>query len=164
VSADPDTGAPLVFVRAIKPDIAILHVQRSDEEGNAHCWGNLGVSEEGGLASRGVVLVAEELVPREMILSDPNRVLLPSSKVVAVVHEPWGAHPSPAQGFYGRDHEFCRAYHEASRTAEGFQGWLTSWVFGVETRAGYLTCLGDGRLQALKPSRRLVAAPVDYGY
>jgi glutaconate CoA-transferase subunit A len=164
LGADPDTGAPLVFVRAIVPDIAILHVQRSDEVGNAHCWGNLGVSEEGGVASRGVVLVAEELVPRQVILSDPNRVLLPSSKVVAVVHEPWGAHPSPAQGFYNRDHEFYRDYHDASRTAEGFQAWLNSWVLGVETRAAYLTRLGDERLSTLKSTRRLMAAPVDYGY
>jgi glutaconate CoA-transferase subunit A len=164
LGTDPDTGAPLVFVRAIVPDIAILHVQRCDAEGNAHCWGNLGVSEEGGIASRGVVLVAEELVPRHMILSDPNRVLLPSSKVVAVVHEPWGAHPSPVQGFYGRDHEFHRAYHDASRTAEGFQGWLKSWVLGIGVRAAYLARLGDERLKALKPSRRLMAAQVDYGY
>ena len=163
-SADPDTGAPLVFVRAINPDIAILHVQRSDDDGNAHCWGNLGVSEEGGLASRGVVLIAEELVSRDVILSDPNRVLLPSSKVVAVVNEPWGAHPSPTQGCYGRDHEFYQAYHEASRTQEGFQRWLKAWVLDVQTRTAYLTRLGEERLTLLKPSRRLMAAPVDYGY
>ncbi|MGH7370135.1 MAG: CoA transferase subunit A [Candidatus Methylomirabilaceae bacterium] len=106
LSADPDTGAPLLHVKALRPDVAILHVQRSDIEGNAHCWGNLGVSEEGGLASHGVILVAEEIVPRSLIMSDPNRVLLPSAKVVAVVHEPWGAHPSPVQGICGRDHAF----------------------------------------------------------
>ncbi|HZY30610.1 MAG TPA: CoA-transferase, partial [Candidatus Methylomirabilis sp.] len=161
---DPDTGAPLVLVRAMKPDIAILQVQRSDDEGHAHCWGNLGVCEEGGLASQGVVLVAEEVVPREVILSDPNRILLPSSKVVAVVSEPWGAHPSPVQGCYSRDHEFYRAYHEASRTQEGFQRWLKAWVLDVRTRTAYLTSLGEERLRRLKPSRRLMAAPVDYGY
>ncbi len=85
LSSDTGAGTPLVYVRAMTPDLAILHVQRSDSHGNAHCWGNLGVSEEGGLASEGVILVVEEVVPSEMILSDPNRILLPSPKVVAVV-------------------------------------------------------------------------------
>jgi glutaconate CoA-transferase subunit A len=164
LSSEPDTGAPLVHVQAITPDVAILQVQRSDREGNAHCWGNLGVSEEGGLASRGVIIVAEEVVSREMILSDPNRVLLPSAKVVAVVHEPWGAHPSPVQGFYGRDHGFYKQYHLASRTSEGFDQWLKEWVLDVEDRTGYLARLPQDRLHQLKPSQRRLAAPVDYGY
>lgn len=164
LGTDPDTGAPLVFVRALTPDIAILQVQRSDIDGNAHCWGNLGVCEEGGLASRAVILVAEEIVPRKLILSDPNRVLLPSSKVVAVVHEPWGAHPSPVQGFYGRDHEFYKEYHSQSRSAVGFKGWLNEWVVTRENRTDYLLRLGKGRLKALRPSRHLMTAPVDYGY
>jgi glutaconate CoA-transferase subunit A len=161
---DPDTGQPLVFVRSITPDIAILHVQRSDREGNAHCWGTLGVSEEAGLASRGVILVAEEIAPRAVILSDPNRILVPSCKVVAVVHEPWGAHPSPVQGWYGRDHEVYRDYHVASRTTEGFERWLNEWVLAVDSRSGYIRRLGTARLDALRPARRLLAAPVDYGY
>ncbi len=164
LSSDPNTGSPLVHIQAITPDIAILQVQRTDADGNAHCWGNLGVSEEGGLASQGVIVIAEELVSREIILSDPNRVLLPSSKVVAVVHEPWSAHPSPVQGFYGRDHAFYEEYHGASRTTEGFGGWLRHWVLDVEDRTAYVARLREDRLTQLKPSRRLMTAPVDYGY
>lgn len=164
VSVDPETGAPLVLVRAIKPDIAILQVQRSDPDGNAHCWGNLGVSEEGGLASEKVIIVTEEILPREVIVSDPNRVLLPSSKVVAVIQESCGAHPSPIQGYYGRDHEFYEQYHVESRTREGFERWLEEWVLGVENRCGYLVRLREDRLNQLKSSQRLMAAPVDYGY
>jgi len=164
LGADPDTGRPLVFVRALAPDIAILHVQRSDHDGNAHCWGNLGVSEEGGLASRAVILVAEEVVPRALILSDPNRILLPASKVVAVVHEPWGAHPSPVQGFYGRDHEFYTAYHLSSRTMKEFEQWMREWILSIENQVNYLARLGKDRLDALRPSKQLMAAPVDYGY
>ncbi|MGH7412392.1 MAG: CoA transferase subunit A [Candidatus Methylomirabilis sp.] len=164
LGADPDTGRPLVFVRALTPDMAILHVQRSDPDGNAHCWGNLGVSEEGGLASRAVILVAEEVVPRALILSDPNRILLPSSKVVAVVHEPWGAHPSPVQGFYGRDHEFYREYHLSSRTREQFEQWIMEWILTSDNRENYLVRLGKDRANELRPSKQLMAAPVDYGY
>ena len=164
LSSDPKNGAPVVLVQALTPDIAILHVPRSDPDGNAHCWGNLGVSEEGGLASHGVIVVAEELVSRGVILSDPNRILLPSSKVVAVVHEPWGAHPSPVQGYYGRDHGFYQEYHAASQTNEGFQRWLKEWVLDIENRTAYLARLQADRLNNLKPSHRRMAAPVDYGY
>jgi len=101
-------GTPLLLVPALRPDVAIIHVQRSDEDGNAHLWGNLGICEEAALAAKDVILVAEEIVSREVILSDPNRVLVPSFKVRAVVHEPWGAHPSPVQGYYDRDHRY---YH-----------------------------------------------------
>src|SRR5206468_6954947 len=88
----------LLHVLALQPDVAILHVQRADAEGHAHCWGNLGLSKEAGLAARRVILVAEEIVPPEVILSDPNRILLSTHKVAAVVHEPGGAYPSPVQG------------------------------------------------------------------
>jgi glutaconate CoA-transferase subunit A len=164
LSADLETGVPLLHVRALRPDIAILHVQRSDAEGNAHCWGNLGVSEEGGLASHGVILVAEEIVPRSLIMSDPNRVLLPSAKVVAVVHQPWGAHPSPVQGYYGRDHTFYGEYHQASRTRDGFEQWVKDWVLTIDSRKDYLFRLGEDRIGGLRPSRELISAPVNYGY
>ncbi len=164
LSSDPNPGAPLVYVQAITPDIAILQVQRSDADGNTHCWGNLGVSEEGGLASQGVIVIAEEVVSREIILSDPNRVLLPSSKVVAVVREPWGAHPSSVQGFYGRDHASYEEYHRASGTKRGFERWLKDWVLDVEDRTAYVARLREDRLNQLKPSRQLMAALVDYGY
>src|SRR5256714_8189519 len=67
----------LLHVLAIEPDVAILHVQRADAEGHAHCWGNLGITREAGLAARHVILVAEEIVAPDVILSDPNRILLP---------------------------------------------------------------------------------------
>jgi glutaconate CoA-transferase subunit A len=99
-----------------------------------------------------------------VILSDPNRVLLPGFRVDAVVHEPFGAHPSPVQGYYGRDHAYFDEYHAETRTLEGFAGWLASWVDGVADRAGYLARLGTARREALLPREHRYAAPVDYGY
>src|SRR5438105_6470888 len=63
----------LLHVLAIEPDVAILHVQRADAEGHAHCWGNLGITREAGLAARHVIRVAEEIVAPHVILSDPSR-------------------------------------------------------------------------------------------
>src|SRR6266704_3029694 len=160
----PLDGTPLLLVPALSPDVTIVHAQRSDEDGNAHLWGNLGICEEAALAARDVILVAEEIVPREVILSDPNRVLAPSFKVRAVVHEPWGAHPSPVQGYYERDHDYYREYHQRTRTLEGFQQWLDEWVLHVPARSAYITKLGERRLLDLGVKEHSYAAPVDYGY
>ncbi|MGH7776146.1 MAG: CoA transferase subunit A [Candidatus Dormibacterales bacterium] len=154
------TEGGLVQVDAVRPDVTVLHVQRADREGRAHLWGPLGVSEEAGLAAGAVILTCEELVGAEVSLSDPNRVLLPETKVVAVVHEPGGAHPSPVQGHWRRDHAHFADYHERSRTEAGFRGWLDEWVLGVADRAGYLARVDVG---ALRITRHRFSAPVDYG-
>lgn len=160
----PLDGTPLLLVPALRPDVTIVHVQRSDEDGNAHLWGNSGVCEEAMLAAKDVILEAEEIVDREVILSDPNRVLGPSFKVRAVVHEPWGAHPSAVQGYTNRDHLFYHEYHERTRSVEDFQGWLEEWVLQLPSRADYVKKLGEERLQRLRVKEHRYAAAVDYGY
>jgi glutaconate CoA-transferase, subunit A len=149
-----------VLVRPVRPDVTILHAQRADAEGHAHLWGPLGISEEAGLAARRVIVCCEELVDAEVVLSDPNRILLPETKVAAVVPEPGGAHPSPLQGHWRRDHAAYREYAERSRTAEGFREWLEEWVLAVPGRAAYLARVDRA---ALRVRRRLPSAPVDYG-
>ena len=129
----------LVHISAVRPDVTILHVQRCDAQGRAHAWGPLGVSEEAGLAAERVIISCEELVDPAVTLSDPNRILLPETKVVAVVHEPGGAHPSPVQGFWKRDHALDNAYAAESRTREGYEAWLKRWVLDVPDRKTYMT-------------------------
>ena len=129
----------LVHISAVRPDVTILHVQRCDAQGRAHAWGPLGISEEAGLAAERVIISCEELVDPAVTLSDPNRILLPETKVVAVVHEPGGAHPSPVQGFWKRDHALDNAYAAESRTREGYEAWLKRWVLDVPDRKTYMT-------------------------
>ena len=116
---DPFSGGPVVLVPALTPDVAILHVQRADAEGHAHCWGTLGITRPAALAARRLVIVAEEIWPRERILSDPGLVLAPTLKVAAVVHEPFGAYPSPVQGCYGRDAGLAGSLGPRRRRLEG---------------------------------------------
>lgn len=149
-----------VNVLPVQPDVTILHAQRADTEGHAHFWGPLGISEEAGLAASKVIVCCEELVAAEVVLSDPNRVLLPETKVVAVVHEPGGTHPAPLQGFWRRDHAAYRDYAARSRTAEGFREWLQNWVLAVADRREYLARLDRAGLAV---RRHLHSAPVDYG-
>jgi glutaconate CoA-transferase subunit A len=163
-STDPWTDDRLLLIPAIRPDIAILHVQRADEDGHAHAWGSLGICEEAAMAAEGIILEAEEIAPRDTLLSDPNRVIAPAFKVLAVVHEPGGAHPAPVQGCYNRDHAFYREYHQQTRTQEGFHVWQEQWITGVANRQEYLARLGSKRWNALAIKTHRYAAPVDYGY
>jgi glutaconate CoA-transferase subunit A len=143
--ACPFTGQPLLAVRAVRPDVAVVHVQRADRRGNAQAWGNLGISQEAIGASGAVIVVAEELVDTEAIRSHPELTLVPGALVTAVVHEPGGTHPAPLQGFHRHDADAYRDYARASATHDGFQAWLERWVLGVADRAGYLRVLEAGR-------------------
>lgn len=160
----PVSEEKLVAVRALRPDVAILHVQRADAEGNAHIWGSLGVAVDGVRAARKVIIVAEEIVESSVISSDPNRTLVPGFLVEAVVHEPGGAHPSPVQGYYGRDHAFFSQYHEQTRRSEDFEDWLEHWVKRVSDRREYVEQLGAPRVQDLGVREHAYSAPADFGY
>jgi glutaconate CoA-transferase, subunit A len=154
----------LVAVRALRPDVAILHVQRADEQGNAHIWGSLGVAVDGARAARKAIIVAEEIASPEVIASDPNRTLVPGFLVAAVVHEPGGAHPSPVQGYYGRDHEFFAEYHSQSKELRDFERWLEKWVVRVTDRAHYLEQLGAARFEQLGVREHAYSTVADFGY
>jgi len=160
----PFTGIILTAVSAINPDVAIIHVQRSDEYGNAHLWGNLGVTREACLSSRHIIITAEEIVSPDVISSDPNRVITPGFRVSAVVHAPWGAHPSPVPGYYNRDHDAFIEYRDESKTLEAFEKWLRLWVDNVKSSDDYLRLLGKERILKLELKIHMFSEPVDYGY
>ena len=151
-------------VRAINPDVTIVHVQRADSEGNAHCWGNFGVMIEGVRAARRVIVVAEEIVDPEVIASDPNRTVIPGFLVNAVVECRFGAHPSPVQGYYNRDNDVFREYHEQTKTRGATDAWLDRWVYGVPDRGAYLEELGADRVEQLGVRQHAYATQADFGY
>ena len=154
----------LLAVRAIVPDVTIVNVQRADEEGDAHCWGNFGVMLEAVRAAKRVIVVAEEIVSADVIASDPNRTVIPGFLVSAVVHEPFGAHPSPVQGYYNRDNEFFRAYHAETKTPADYARWKEKWISRPKNRGEYLQVLGTERVESLRVKKHAYSAPADYGY
>jgi glutaconate CoA-transferase subunit A len=162
--SSPVNEEKLIAVRALRPDVAIIQVQRADAHGNAHLWGSLGVAVDGARASRKTILVAEEIVEPEVIASDPNRTLIPGFLVAAVVDEPWSAHPSPVQGYYGRDHAFFSEYHEQTRSLEDFEDWLTRWVVRPSNRQEYLAQLAADRRERLGVREHAYTAVADFGY
>jgi glutaconate CoA-transferase subunit A len=157
----PYTGEVLSTVPALNPDVTIVHAQRADAQGNAQIWGLLGVQKEAAFASDRVIVVVEEIVDESAIRADPNRTVIPGLIVDAVVLEPWGAHPSYAQGYYDRDNEFYVGWEKISRDPAALARYLDDFVYGVRDRAEYVEKCGD--LERLRASER-VCAGVNYGF
>jgi glutaconate CoA-transferase, subunit A len=159
---DPYGTGKIAVVPPLNPDVAILHAQRADRKGNTQLWGLLGMQKEVAFASKHVIVVVEEVVEEATVRLDPNRTLIPGLIVNAVVHEPFGAHPSCIQGYYDRDNESYLAWDKLSQDHAAVLAWLDEWVYGLENRAAYVQKLKQGYFDKLKPEP-LLAPPVDYG-
>ena len=159
---DPYSGQEVITVPALNPDVAIVHVQRADANGNAHLWGIIGEQKESAFASKHVILTAEEIVDETVIRSDPNRTLLPGFIVEAVCHVPYSSHPSYAQGYYDRDNVFYLSWDKVSESTESVQSYLDEWVYGVKDRAEYWEKLGSEVHKRLAVQPRWSEA-VNYG-
>jgi glutaconate CoA-transferase, subunit A len=122
----PFTGEELAAVRAIRPDVGIVHAQLADEAGNVQIWGITGVQRETVLAAERSLVTVEEVVPS--LEPRPGAVVLPSWVVSAVSPAPGGAHPSYAHGYYGRDNAFYQAWDAVSRDREEFLTWIDRHV------------------------------------
>jgi len=156
-----DAEEPVVLVRPLQPDVAILPVQRADKFGNCHLWGNSGVAQESAMAAETVIILADEIVDPDVIASDPSRVLVPGYRVSAVCHVPGGQHPSPMTGCWKRDNAFFNDYHRHSRTEEGFHNWCEEWIYGVSGHDDYMEKLGD-RVEELKIKGSALSAAANY--
>jgi glutaconate CoA-transferase subunit A len=122
----PFTGEKLAAVKALNPDVAIVHAQRADRAGNVQLWGITGVQKEAVLAAKRSLVTVEELVDEcEPV---PGAVLLPSWVIDVVAVTPGGARPSYAHGYYERDNIAYRAWDAVSRDRGKFSAWLEELV------------------------------------
>jgi glutaconate CoA-transferase subunit A len=160
--SDPYSGQDVVVVPALNPDVAIVHVQRADANGNAHIWGIIGEQKEAAFASQYVIITAEEIVSEDVIRSDPNRTLIPGFIVDAVCLVPHCAHPSYTQGYYDRDNSFYLEWDQISRSREQVQDYLDEWVYGVKDRSEYWEKLGQEVHERLNVTSKS-STPVNYG-
>jgi glutaconate CoA-transferase subunit A len=159
----PYTGKKIATVPALRPDVAVVHCQRADQEGNAQVWGLYGSQKEVAFASKRVIVVAEQIVGTDVIRRDPNRTLVPGMIVSHVVHEPWGCHPSFVQGFYDRDNDFYVNWEDISRDPATYAAYLDEFVYGVPDRAAYMKKMGTELMDRLRAKSRM-SEGVDYGY
>jgi glutaconate CoA-transferase subunit A len=162
---DPYGSGQISVVPALNPDVAIIHAQRCDEQGNTQLWGLVGMQKEAAFSANHVIVVVEEIVDEEVVRSDPNRTLIPHMIVDAVVCQPRGAHPSYVQGYYDRDNQFYLSWDQISRDEKLVETWLEEWVYSLEDWDDYLL-----KLQAQEPTiwERLspgeaLSQPVNYG-
>ncbi len=131
----PFTGEALTAVPALRPDVAIVHAQKADRQGNVLIEGIIGVQKEAVLAARRALVTVEEVVDR---LTGPgsNAVVLPSWTVDAIAVVPGGAKPSYAHGYYDRDNAFYVAWDAISRDREAFLRWMDTHVHGRASATG----------------------------
>ena len=159
---DPFGGKDVIVVSALHPDVAIVHVQRADANGNAHLWGIIGEQKEAAFAAKKVIVTAEEIVDESIIRSDPNRTMIPGIVVSAVCHVPFACHPSYAQGYYDRDNEFYLAWDKVSESAEATRQYLDEWIYGVKDRNEYWEKLGAETHKRLEVPQQM-SQPINYG-
>ncbi len=159
---DPYGSKDVIVVPALNPDIAIVHVQRADKNGNAQLWGIIGEQKEAAFAAKEVILTAEEIVEESVIRSDPNRTMIPGIVVSAVCHVPFASHPSYSQGYYDRDNEFYLAWDKISESKESVKAYLDEWVYGVKDRDEYWEKLGQKTHKRLKVKARY-SEKINYG-
>ncbi len=118
----PFTGEVLTAVPAVNPDVAIVHAQRADRQGNVQMWGITGVQKEAVLAAKRSLVTVEEVV--DELEPRPGAVVLPTWVLSAVAEVPGGARPSYAQDYYERDNDYYKAWDAISRSRERFTEWL----------------------------------------
>ena len=147
---DPYGSGPLALVPAATPDVAFVHVQRADKEGNAQIWGMLGNDENVARCAKNVVVTCEEIIPTREIRKIPNMTAIPSYCVSAVVELPFGSYPLPVAGCYWMDVPFRREMAAASRTREGIEAWMDEWIFKVKDHEERMKRIDPDRLAKLQ--------------
>lgn len=138
----PFTGEHIVLLRALVPDVAVVQVQMADEEGNARILGPRWDNNEAVNAARQVVVLAEELVSTDVIRQQPELTAIPGFRVSAVVHLPYGAHPTSMYRCYDHDEEHLRLYVARARSEAGVKEYLQEYVLGVRDHFEYLERVG----------------------
>jgi glutaconate CoA-transferase subunit A len=122
----PFTAERLAAVRALNPDVAVIHAQQADRDGNVQLWGISGVQKEAVLAARRALVTVEELVDR--LEPRPGAVFLPAWVIDYVAHVPGGAQPSYTHGYSDRDNDFYVAWDAISRDRDSFRAWMEANV------------------------------------
>jgi glutaconate CoA-transferase subunit A len=122
----PFTGEKVAAVRAINPDVTIIHAQKADAAGNVQFWGIIGIQKEAALAAKKVIVTVEEVCGKLEPVA--NSVILPYWTISAIVPVPGGARPSYAHGYYSRDNAFYAAWDSIARDRDRFTQWMAENV------------------------------------
>jgi glutaconate CoA-transferase subunit A len=149
---DPFSGDRWLTLKPLIPDVAIAQVQTSDEEGNSWIMGPKWDASEQVKASTRTIVIAEHVVPTEVIRREPERCIIPNLLVSHVVELPFGAHPTSVYREYDYDADEIKRYVEATKKPDLWKAYLDKYVYGVKGHEDYLELVGGlqrlGKLQA----------------
>jgi len=134
----PFDGKPIALLSAIQPDVALIHVQRADEQGNIQAWGPLADTKWAIAASKNIIATAEEIVPTSVIKTQPELTIAPAFRVNAVVHAPWAGHPGSLPGRHTRDRTFFELVGNPFASWENAESFIADWIMGPKSRAEYV--------------------------
>ena len=152
LSKCPFTGSSVVLLPALFPDVSVVHVQRSDIYGNAQIDGMTNIDISAIKSSKRVILTTEEIIPHEEIRDHPEQTQIPYFYVDAVVHIPYGGHPSNCPKRYYADVKYIREYVDASSDPTGKKvfDFHQEYIFSVDDFEEYLKKIGSDRLKDLE--------------
>lgn len=151
ITEDPfSPGEKVCLVPAVDLDVAIIMVQKASPSGTIRIEGSFNADIDIASSARKTIVCAEEIVTDEELCRDPQLNQIPSFCVDAVVHAPFGSHPSQLYNYYDYDSEYLRMYDKASASDEAFEAFLKEWVFDTKDHEGYLEKLGISRLNKLR--------------
>jgi len=130
----PFTGQRLSAVRAVNPDVSVIHAQQADRAGNVMLWGLTGVQKEAVLAADRSIVTVEEIV--DELEPRPHAVVLPSWVVTAICAVPGGAWPSYAHDYSKRDNVFYGEWDAIARDRDTFRAWMDEHVMAASAVGG----------------------------
>lgn len=122
----PFTGERLVAVPALRPDVAIVHAQEADHEGNVQLWGIPGVQKEAVLAAERSLVTVERIV--DELAPRPGGIVIPEWVISVVAQAPGGSRPSYSLDITDRDNDFYKFWDKMSRDRDQFTAWMKTNV------------------------------------
>jgi glutaconate CoA-transferase subunit A len=125
----PFTGEKLAAVKALRPNVTVIHAQKADRQGNVLLWGIVGAQKEAVMAADRTIVTVEEIV--DQLDAPPNAVILPGWILNAVAPVKHGAFPSYAQGYYPRDDAFYKQWDGISKDRDTFRAWVDRHIMNT---------------------------------
>lgn len=107
---DPFSGSPVTLVKALVPDVAIIHAHQVDKKGNVWIDGPLFDDLLLARASKKVIITTEKIVNKEYSLMKQQMTMIPSFLVDAIIEVRRGAAPCTMYGDYEADHEILQQF------------------------------------------------------
>jgi glutaconate CoA-transferase subunit A len=150
---------PVVLLPALTPDVALVHAQQASADGTVRIKGLTFLDLEQARSASRVIVSCEEIVPSSYLRQDPDQNSLPPFLVDAVVHAPFGAHPTACYFFYDYDPRHLNMYRQEAGGEASFRQYLERWVLSLPDQDAYLAQVGATDLMRIRANSQAGYAP-----